>query len=722
MMASLTRWVLAHRKLVVAFWVLLTLVGIGTSNAATRAMDQKFSVPGRESWETNVEIAERYRGTGGNALPLIPVVTLPAGRTVRDNAVQAELRGVEEQVARALPGSRVAGYGSTGDEAFVSEDGRTAFAIAYPPPDPNQPFGDNPEAARRLRRALAGTQVAGAPVHLTGYDALYTETGDADGPGLLIEALAGGLGALIVLAFVFGSLLALVPLLMALPAIMASFLAVYGLTQITGVSPIVQFLIALVGLGVAIDFSLLLVMRWREELAHGKHGDEAIVRAMETAGRAIVFSGTTVAIGLLALIALPLPFLRSIGYGGMVIPLMSVAVALTLLPVVLHSLGRRLDWPHIRTDDQASRFWTRWATGIVRHRIFAAGAALLILGALLVGAFNMRLGIADTRTIAQGGDAQEGLIALEQSGIGTGTITPHEVLVRGSGSPDEVAAALGEIDGIHGAVAPSDGWRADGSAIVMAFPTPDGSSGDSRDLTAEVRDVAHAQGSGVNVGGSLAQNDDFIDAVYGNFPLMIALLGVITFLLLARAFRSLLLPLKAVILNIISIGAAWGVMTLIWQYGHGSEEIWGIDPTGAITAWMPLMVFAFLYGLSMDYEVFILARMREAYDEVGDTNQAVIQGIGRTGRLVTSAALILFLAFMSLAASPGTDIKVLATGLAAGILLDATVVRALLVPAVVSLFGNWNWYLPGWAARLLRVEPSLPRKRTVAGLPATETE
>jgi putative drug exporter of the RND superfamily len=221
----------------------------------------------------------------------------------------------------------------------------------------------------------------------------------------------------------------------------------------------------------------------------------------------------------------------------------------------------------------------------------------------------------------------------------------------------------------------------------------------------------------VGVGGALAQNDDFIDAVYGNFPLMIALIGVITFLLLARAFRSLLLPLKAVILNIVSIGAAWGVMTLIWQYGHGSEEIWGIDPTGAITAWMPLMVFAFLYGLSMDYEVFILARMREEYDASGDTDGAVVRGIGRTGRLVTSAALILFLAFMSLAASPGTDIKVLATGLAAGILLDATVIRALLVPAVVSMFGSWNWWLPSWAARPLRVEPSLPRQRV-----AVETE
>jgi RND superfamily putative drug exporter len=181
---------------------------------------------------------------------------------------------------------------------------------------------------------------------------------------------------------------------------------------------------------------------------------------------------------------------------------------------------------------------------------------------------------------------------------------------------------------------------------------------------------------------------------------------VLTFLLLARAFRSLLLPAKAVVLNVLSIGAAWGIMALVWQEGHGSNEIWGIPPTGSIASWIPLMVFAFLYGLSMDYEVFILARMREEYDNTGDTNEAVIFGLGRTGRLVTSAALILFLAFAALASGPETDVKILATGLAAGILLDATVIRALLVPAVVSLFGRWNWWLPPPAARLLRVPPS----------------
>jgi RND superfamily putative drug exporter len=208
------------------------------------------------------------------------------------------------------------------------------------------------------------------------------------------------------------------------------------------------------------------------------------------------------------------------------------------------------------------------------------------------------------------------------------------------------------------------------------------------------------------VGGSGPLNADFIDAVYGSFPLMIAMISILTFLLLARAFRSILLPLKAVILNVLSVGAAWGVMTLVWQNGHGSDEIWGIAATGSINSWIPLIVFAFLYGLSMDYEVFILARMREEFDRTGDTDQAVIFGLARTGRLVTSAALILFLAFAALASGPETDVKVLATGLAAGILLDATVIRALLVPAVVSMFGRYNWWLPSGFARVLRVPPS----------------
>jgi len=481
------------------------------------------------------------------------------------------------------------------------------------------------------------------------------------------------------------------------------------------VSPIVQFLIALIGLGVSIDYSLLVVVRWREELAHGRSQDAAIERAMQTAGRAVVFSGTTVAIGLLALVALPLPFLRSVGYGGMLIPLISVIVALTLLPVVLSTLGRRLDWPHVRNDDKASRSWTAWAQLVVRRRWVAALGAVLVLAALALAATGLQLGTSNVNTIAKEGDAKQGLLALERSGIGSGALVPGEVLVSGSSSPTQVAASLAHVQGVHGAVAPAlASWRRPGAAVVDEFPTPDASTAAGRATLKRVQGAARAAGANVRVGGIGAQNKDFIDAVYGNFPLMIALIALITFVLLARAFRSLLLPLKAVILNVVSVGAAWGVLDLVWQNGHGSNAIWGISATGSITAWIPLMVFAFLFGLSMDYEVFILARMREEYDATGSTDMAVIRGIGRTGRLVTSAALILFLAFVSLASGPETEIKVLATGLAAGILLDATVIRALLVPAVVSLFGSWNWWLPKLPARLLRVEPS-PSPRPAGG-------
>lgn len=712
-MERLTRFVLAHRRAVAGGWLLLTLVGMVLAGPANKALDQKFTVPGREGYETNVDIAKAFKGTGGNESPLLAVVTLPEGTTAGD--VRGELRGVEEKLAKALPNARISGPGSSDSPAFVSKDGRTAFAVAFGAPDPDAPFGGNTEALDRAKAALKDVEIAGAPVHLTGYEALAAQDDSGGGPGVLVEVLLGGVGALVVLAFVFGSWLAVVPLLMAVPAILTSFLAVYALTTVTGISPIVSFLIGLIGLGVAIDYALIIVVRWREERAAGLEGDEAIVAAMGTAGRAVVFSGTTVAIGLLALVVLPLPFLRSVGYAGMLIPLMSVLVALTLLPAVLSKFGTRLDARRRGDDAHASPFWTRWAQGVVHRRWLAAATALVVLGALVAAASQIDPGLSSTDANARPGDAKDGLVALERSGIGSGAVLPFEVLVQGdAATAGRVAGALARTQDVSGAVAPdAPGWSAGEQRIVEVFGRPDASTPAAGDLVAALRSRADALGledGQVRVGGQVAQNDDFIDAVYGSFPLMVALIAVITFILLARAFRSLLLPLKALVLNVISVGAAWGVMQLVWQSGHGSELIWGVQATGSITSWIPLMVFAFLFGLSMDYEVFILSRMREEYDRTGSTDGAVVEGIGRTGRLVTSAALILFLAFVSLASGPETDVKVLATGLAAGILIDATVIRSLLVPATVSLFGRWNWVLPAGPAKVLRVAPSLPAR------------
>ena len=703
-MTTLTRWVLSHQRLVIGFWLVLALVGIATAGKATKSFDQRFTVPHREGWETSHFIASRYH-TGGETLPLMPVVTLPAGKTVDSPGVKAQLAALDAKAAGAIPHARLASYASTGDRAFVSKDGRTAFSVVYAMP-PKSTFGDDTKSVVRLRAALHGATVAGAPVYVTGFDALSKDAGGQHGgPGIALEILLGGIGALAVLIFVFASLMAFLPLLMAIVAIPTTFLATWALTTVTSISPIVQFLIGLVGLGIAIDYALLIVVRWREERAHGKDIEEATVTAMATAGRAVVFSGTTVAIALFALVALPLPFLHSMAYAGLLIPLISTAVATTLLPVLLVKWGSRLDWPHRRSDDKASRNWTRWAEAVVRRRWLSTAAALIVLAALTLAATNMNLGTSNPDVQAKSGDGKSGLTALEKSGIGAGALAPYEIVVP-AGSTAPVAGAMAKVDGIHGAVAPGGpAWSAAGTRIVEVFPTLNPATKEARSLVGDVRDAAHAAAPDVRVSGAMAQNDDFIHGVFDNFPLMIVLIALVTFVLLARAFRSIVLPLKAVLLNVLSVAAAWGVMTFVWQEGHGSQ-IWGIDPTGALAAWIPLMVFAFLFGLSMDYEVFILTRMREEYDATGDTNGSVVVGLGRTGRLVTSAALILFLAFSAMAAGPEPDVKTLATGLAAGILLDATIIRGLLVPAVVSLMGRWNWWLPDRAARLLRVPAS----------------
>jgi len=555
---------------------------------------------------------------------------------------------------------------------------------------------------------------AGSTAGVTGEDSLAAGSDNNSGPGVLGETMLGAVGALAVLAFVFASFLAFLPLVVAAVSILTSFLLLLPLTYVMDVSFIVQFLIALIGLGVAIDYSLLFVTRWREERDHGRENHDAVTVAMQTAGHAVVFSGVTVAIGLLALIVLPVPFMRSMGIGGALIPVASVLVTLTLTPAILGGIGPRVDWPKIRHENRASRGWSRWAAGVVKHRWLAAISGLAVLFALIGVFFTAKIGVASSDSLAHNGKAYDTLQVLKRGGMPTGALTPMEVLV----STDQARAAadrLRQIHGIGAAFVPSGpAGNRDGQSIVVLVPEKETVNSKSVAVVKQVKRVANHLPGVVGVAGLGPAQIDFMRAVYGNFPLMLTIIALLTYVLLMRAFRSTLLPLKAVILNILSVGATLGLMVLFWQYGFGSQAIFGIHSTGAITFWIPLMVFAFLFGLSMDYEVFILTRVREEYERTGSTDAAIVEGLGRTGRLVTSAALILFLSFATLASAPDTDIKVLATGLGVGILLDATLVRALLVPALVSLLGRWNWWFPRPVARVLRVP--IPRR------PAIEAE
>ncbi|HEU4812176.1 MAG TPA: MMPL family transporter [Nocardioides sp.] len=698
------RWaefVLRHRRWVMVFWLLILIAGGASAGKTSDRLTVDFSLPGQPGTEATELIVAAVHN-GGNTTPMLATVTLPQGQTITGH--EDEVARAFEAVQSGVPDVRVVDEANTGDKAFRTEDDRTAYAMVfYPFP---QTF-EQELPTEPIREAIEATAPAGAEVGVTGIDALAVgdETG---GPGVLAETLIGALGALLVLAFVFASMLALLPLAVAAVSILATFLMLLPLTYLTDVSFIVQFLVALVGLGVAIDYSLILVTRWREERDHGRDNHDAVVAAMETAGHAVLFSGLTVAIGLLALIVLPVPFMRSIGLGGALIPFSSVMVTLSLTPAILGGIGPRVDWPKIRHENTASRGWSRWARLVVRRRAAAAAVAFLALGLLFVAFLGIKIGAASSDSLAQSGPAVTALHTLEDGGVTTGALTPIEVLAE-SDRAASVADTLGRVEGIDAAVVSTgESSSANGQTVVVLIPDAETVNSKSVEVVRRVTDVADETPGVLGVAGLGTAQVDFLHAVYGNFPLMLTIIALLTFVLLVRAFRSLLLPLKAVILNLVSLTAVYGAMVLFWQMGYGSDTIFGISETGAVTFWVPLMVFAFLFGLSMDYEVFILARIREEYDRGGSTDEAVIEGIGRTGRLVTSAALILFLAFAALASGPGTDLKVMATALGFGILLDATIVRSLLVPSLVSLFGRWNWYLPDRVARLLRIEPSHP--------------
>jgi RND superfamily putative drug exporter len=691
----LTALVLHHRLVVGLIWLVLLLAGMGAASQLSSRLTVDFSLPGQPGYEAEQQLIKDYGASSFDNF--VPVLTVPDGQTVQENRKQ--IAQVFQAVRDEVPNTRVVDYASTGDAFFITDNGRTTYGLVQGP----QPTSFGPGLEVVIQPVFEkAARAAGFEPAFTSYG-LLSAGGDTSGPSVLVETLLGAIGALAVLIFVFASFLALVPLLIAAVSILTTFLLVLGLTTLTDVSFVVQFLISLIGLGVAIDYSLLVVSRWREERAHGHDNDTAVTIAVRTAGHAVLASGVTVAISLVALLVVPVPFLRSMGLGGMLIPLVSVAVVLTLLPALLSSVGPRVDYPRIRNEGAAARGWSAWARAIVRHRFIAVSVALVALALLIAPVFGLKIGQASTSSLATSGPAYDALQQLRDGGVGTGVLTPIEVIV-----PTDKAAAAARaarnVDGVHTAVV---GGRADGTAVVDVLPVDETVDSTSIGVVDDVRTaVEDATGSSVGVTGPGATVQDYFGAVYDNFPYVLLLIAAITFVLLVRTFRSLLLPLKAVLLNLLSLAAVFGAVVFFWQEGHGSDAVFGVSPTGAITFWLPVLIFAFLFGLSMDYEVFILARMREEYDATGSTAKAVVTGLGRTGRLVTSAALVLFFAFAALASSPGTDIKVLGTALGVGILIDATLVRALLVPALVSVFGRWNWWLPAGLARVLRVEPS----------------
>jgi putative drug exporter of the RND superfamily len=713
MLARLAQVIVRRRRLVIGAWIALTLFGAFAAGQVSKRWFESFSIPGYSSYETNQKTLKTF-GTGEQA-PLVAVFTSDGDVTKQDGIERAIAAG-----AKVNPGSRVSSYWSTGSRAYVSQDGRTTFAEIYPPGTPS--FSSSVHIDE-VREQLKKNAPAGVQAHLTGRDPLYEASsgGESGGPSILTEAIIGGLGCLVILFFVFGTAPAvLMPIAVAIASILNTFTLVWALTYITNVSIIVQFLIALVGLGVAIDYALVMIFRFRDELREGEDVETALVETMTHAGRSVIVSGTTVAVGLLSMIVLPLPFIRSIGIGGMLIPAVSVLSAITLLPALLAVLGRRINSVRLLPKRFVDRghpedgVWGRWADLVIRRPWPVALVGLAIVGVLVYYGVHLNPSEAQAKDFPGRGDAIDGREALAGSGITAGVYKPFVVLVE-KGDRQAVVAKLQSTEGVAAAVAPPD-WTKGSASLVEAFPDADGADESTRSTIKDVR--RQLEGTGASLGGVAGEDRDFVASVYSNFPYVLGFVVLLTFILLSRAFRSLVLAFKAVVLNLVSLIAAFGIIVFIFQDGHGAQAIWGVPATHAIIPWIPLMIFAFLYGLSMDYEVFMLSRMREIYDETGDTNRAISLGLARTGKLVTSAALVLMFAFFVLSTGPGVDLKQFGIGLAAGIIFDATVIRALLVPSLMRLFGSWNWWFPSWAAKLLFVRSPKPAAGTA---PAAES-
>ncbi|MFE9453405.1 MMPL family transporter [Streptomyces sp. NPDC006739] len=704
-MEKLSGWVIRHRLVVGLSWLVLTVVGMLVAPSLSGRLQPGTHVTG-PGYAANVQIARSYGGATQD--PAVVVLDLPTGQTVNSPQAQAKLRAVDRGIATAAPSLRLVSYASTGSRTLVGNGGASTIVLAYPPKPGDDMATDQVDALTRAVTAAA----PGLTVHGTSLRAL--EAGNTTGGGnssVTGELIIGAIGALVILAWVFGSLLALLPLVMALISVLTMQLLVYGLTFLmpssSPIHPAVQYIVALLGLGLSIDYSLLVVTRWREERAAGRSNDEAVRAAVQRAGHSVWFSGMVASLGLFALTVIPNSMVRGIGVSGLFIPSTATLVALTLLPAALSKIGPRMDWPRRASRRQAdSRFWTGWSKFVIKHRVASAVAGLGILAALTATAATIDISTPSSHALATAGAYTDGLHTLETDGFPSGTLTAVPVYVPNAVDAGNTVNALDTVSSLRGAAAPAGpAWHTGGSAMVIAIPYHEVGSADGGTSLADIR---RSVPPGVLAGGEGAQKIDETSATYGSFPLLFAVVAVVTFLLLTRGMRSVLLPAKAVLLNMLSVAASYGLLVIVFQHGIGMKALWGASTYGAIDPLAPVLIFGFLFGVSMDYEVFILARVREGYDRTQSTREGIIEGVSRTGRLVTSAALILFFALASLATANDVTVREIAMGLAFGVVLDAIVVRMLLLPALVSLFGDWNWWLPDRAARLLRLPVTRP--------------
>ena len=702
-MRHLARWSVQHRRLVVVLWLALAIGATALEAGAGSNYSNAFTLKGTQS----ARAIDLLRGaTPRLAGDSDQIVIAARSGTVTDPAIRARVTAMLTEVSRLAHVGRVASPYAAGGARQVSRSGTIAYAtVTYDEQANSLPL----TSIKRVIRVARSAADRDLQVQLGGQ---ATERTDIMGPGGLGFGI---LAAAIVLLLVFGSVLAAV-----LPLLTAGFALATGVAFIGLLSKLISMpsfseqLALLIGLGVGVDYALFIVTRYRQAMARGKSSVEAIMESLDTSGRAVLFAGITVCIALLGMLTLGLSFLSGVGIAATIVVAFTVLAATTLLPALLGFFGPRTLTRRARraiaggqlTRNDESPTWARWAATLSAHpALLAAGAAVVML-VIAIPFGSIRLGSTDAGSDPTNTTTRHAYDLLAK-GFGPGFNGPLQLVAKVSGPGQSqqfqrVLAAVARTPDVV-SVTPAR-LLPHGVATADAVEKGSPQAASTSDLISTLRDraiPAAAQGRvHVLVGGQTAIFKDFSSVLAGKLPLFIGVVVVLSFLLLMAVFRSLLIPLMAAVMNLLSVSAAFGVVTAVFQWGWLASVI-GVDQTGPIAAFLPVIVFAILFGLSMDYEVFLVSRIYEEWQHRADNTEAVTHGLAATGRTITAAASIMVLVFAAFVLGGQLTIKLFGVGLAAAVLLDALFVRSILIPGLMIATGERNWKIPAALDRLL---------------------
>jgi len=696
----LARFCYRRRRLVVLVW-LAALVGINVLSSVTGTnFTTNFSAPNTESTRASNLLSANFKAQSGDAVQIV----MQGSPSMRDATVEQQAHAFVVTFGRLAHVTSVSDpYRTPGG---ISKSGTVALATAQL----DAKSQNVPDSVGKQMIALA--QQRSTPqleIHVGGQLIQQAERPSLSGEGI------GILAAIVILLIAFGSVLAMaLPIVVALAGI-AVGLPIIGL--LTHVYPLQSFsttLATMIGIGVGIDYALFVVTRYRQGLHAGLEPEQAVITAVDTSGRAVLFAGSTVIIALLGMLAIGLSFISGLGVGAAAVVAVTVASAVTLLPAVLGFVGTnvdklRLPWVHDDGGGTRETVWHRWSRFVQRHAWVLTVTGLAVVLALALPVLSLRLGFVDAGNDPAGSQSRQAYDLLAK-GFGAGFNGPFELAIQMPAGGDHAVdlarlqRAIAATPGVA-SVSPGITNPAGTTAVMRVSPTTAPQDAATTNLLHRLRReviprAVAATGMTVYVGGSSALTDDFANLLGQRLPLFIAVVILLSFLLLMAVFRSIVVPIKAAVMNLLSVGAAYGVVVMIFQFGWGKQLV-GVGKQGPIQAFLPIMMFAILFGLSMDYEVFLLSRIREEYLRSADNGQAVADGLSATARVITAAAAIMCTFFLSFVLGDNIIIKLFGIGFASAIFIDATLIRMVIVPATMELLGDANWWLPDWLDRIL---------------------